>query len=79
MDKQIEPKNLHIHVKKYDDRAHDDIWWYNGEDPESCGFGYRIKATGLICINRCPMCEQENYAINRPTGTCASCGFNPNK
>ena len=53
-----------------------DIRFY--KDGNQCGFGYRT-TEGTICMIRCPQCERENYAIAVATGTCAFCGFNPNK
>jgi len=31
-----------------------------------------------ICLERCPECDRENYAMNVIAGICTWCGFNAN-
>ena len=69
---------IKIVIKKTSDDHDSDVVGFivNGE---LRGMGYRAKDTGKICIERCPKCDRENYAINKPTGTCAFCGLDANK
>jgi len=39
------------------------------------GFGFKSKEDGRLCINKCPNCGQENYAMAVSSGGCAWCGF----
>ena len=42
------------------------------------GYGYRGKENGKIGLIKCPMCLQENYVLNIPSGVCTWCGFMAN-
>lgn len=72
-------KKLTIEIKQTPE-THDtnDVWWYEVGKTEYVGHGYQSKKDGKLFIERCPMCEKENYAINIPTGTCAWCGYDAN-
>lgn len=41
--------------------------------------GFRSLGEDAICLQRCPECRLENYAMMVGSGICYSCGFNINK
>ena len=45
---------------------------------QGAGVGYKDE-DGTICMTRCFKCGRENYALNVSSGTCAFCGYDPNK
>lgn len=62
--------------KRPDDWDSDDVYFKVGT--KIVGTGYKGRATGGICIVRCPKCSKENYAVAISTGLCAFCKYNPN-
>ena len=60
-------------VENGEDYDSDDVIWDNR------GSGYRSKKDGRLHVVRCPKCSRENYAMAVSEGSCAWCGFDPNK
>lgn len=43
------------------------------------GHGYKAKRDGRVCIDVCPKCRKENYALAKATGYCAFCRYYANE
>ena len=52
----------------------DDVWWED-EEKQRYGFGFRSKDDGTFGLTRCPQCSRENYALNVLSGSCTWCPF----
>lgn len=59
---------------KPDNYDHDDLWW-QADDGERRGFGFRSKKDGKLCLQKCPDCGRENYYAMVLDGQCAWCGW----
>lgn len=68
-------KALRVHISKRED-TFNSLIFYMGDEKK--GYGYYDKKSKLICLNRCPVCDKENWAMAVSTGVCAWCQFNPN-
>lgn len=55
-----------------------DVHFYIGDERVEYCKTYQGKRSGLVCIERCPSCHKENWAMAVASGQCAMCGFNPN-
>ena len=54
------------------DYGHDDLL-YNGKV-----IGFVGRADGAKCLEKCPKCGHENYALSVLSGICAWCGWDVN-
>ena len=52
------------------------LYWIDDKGNKR-GKGYLTK--DYIGLIKCPMCYEENYAPNVPTGICSWCGFDANQ
>ena len=45
------------------------------------GFGFKSRPPDdqTIALQKCPLCDRENYALNVSSGQCTWCPFNANK
>lgn len=59
---------------KSDQYDHDDLWWED-EDGNRKGYGFRSKKNGTLALQKCPDCGAENYYSMVLEGQCAWCGW----
>lgn len=63
----------HKIIKTPEDHDSNTILFYENE--EKIGHGFIPKDEEKVCIQRCPECKRENYALAVISGLCTWCGF----
>ena len=77
--------NFRKEIKMRQDEKYDshDVYYY--KDKEHVGYGFIPKTIkenqneGHVCLEKCPACERENYAMNVLSGYCTWCPFDANE